>query len=199
MTVEASDVFCGLPPADLKALQAIARERTFAEGEEIFKEGDAGDGLYLIQDGCVEISGMLADKHRHVFSRVQAGDLVARTAVGVLKPFTPLAPQIAVGLRVFTCGHSFHVWVPAIVADLCKKAGIPNHVQVGVSSIGGSRVIQHWTTQTVVAKQSKGLTLPTETIHVNATARFAARCFHVSCPHHRRAPPTYSQRLNYDN
>jgi hypothetical protein len=55
-----------------------------------------------------------------------------------------LAEPIAKGLRVFTCGHSFHVWVPGIVSDLCKSAEIPNHVQVGVSSIGGSRVIQHW-------------------------------------------------------
>lgn len=51
---------------------------------------------------------------------------------------------ITTGQRVFTCGHSFHVWVPAIVADLCRKADIHQHVQIGVSSIGGSRVIQHW-------------------------------------------------------
>lgn len=55
-----------------------------------------------------------------------------------------LAAPINKGQRVFTCGHSFHVWVPGIVADLCKKAEIPGHVQVGLSSIGGSRVIQHW-------------------------------------------------------
>ncbi|MCY2996460.1 MAG: hypothetical protein NTY19_52725 [Planctomycetota bacterium] len=56
----------------------------------------------------------------------------------------PLVEPITKGLRVFTCGHSFHVWVPGIVADLCQKAEIPQHVQVGLSSIGGSRVIQHW-------------------------------------------------------
>ena len=55
-----------------------------------------------------------------------------------------LAEPITKGLRVFTCGHSFHVWVPGIVTDLCKLAEIPNHVQLGTSSIGGSRVIQHW-------------------------------------------------------
>jgi len=55
-----------------------------------------------------------------------------------------LAEPITKGQRVFTCGHSFHVWVPAIVTDLCKKAEIPDHVQIDVSSIGGSRVIQHW-------------------------------------------------------
>ena len=55
-----------------------------------------------------------------------------------------LAPPITTGQRVFTCGHSFHVWVPDILTDLCKKAEIPNHVQIGLSSIGGSRIIQHW-------------------------------------------------------
>jgi hypothetical protein len=55
-----------------------------------------------------------------------------------------LAEPITKGLRVFTCGHSFHVWVPGIVTNLCRLAEIPDHVQVGLSSIGGSRVIQHW-------------------------------------------------------
>ena len=34
--------------------------------------------------------------------------------------------------------------MPGIVADLAKKAGIEGHQQVGLSSIGGSKVIQHW-------------------------------------------------------
>jgi hypothetical protein len=54
------------------------------------------------------------------------------------------AEPITTGQRMFTCGHSFHWWVPEIVADLCKKAEIQGHKQIGVSSIGGSRVIQHW-------------------------------------------------------
>ena len=48
------------------------------------------------------------------------------------------------GLRVFTCGHSFHVFVPGILADIAKSAGIKDHKFVGLSAIGGSRVIQHW-------------------------------------------------------
>jgi hypothetical protein len=55
-----------------------------------------------------------------------------------------LAESIAKGQRVYTCGHSFHVWVPGIVSDLAKKAEIKDHVQLGLSSIGGSKVIQHW-------------------------------------------------------
>jgi hypothetical protein len=48
------------------------------------------------------------------------------------------------GQRVFSAGHSFHVFVPGILADMAKGAGIKDHVQAGLSSIGGSRVIQHW-------------------------------------------------------
>lgn len=55
-----------------------------------------------------------------------------------------LAEPITQGQRIFTCGHSFHVFVPGILTDLAKKAEIKEHVQVGMSSIGGSRVIQHW-------------------------------------------------------
>ena len=55
----------------------------------------------------------------------------------------PTAP-VTTGQRVFTCGHSFHVWVPGILNDLAKLADIQGHTQVGLSSIGGSRTIQHW-------------------------------------------------------
>jgi hypothetical protein len=60
------------------------------------------------------------------------------------KKAAKLAEPITKGQRVFTCGHSFHVWVPGILNDLAKKAEITGHTQVGLSSIGGSRVIQHW-------------------------------------------------------
>src|SRR5262249_883011 len=48
------------------------------------------------------------------------------------------------GQQVFSCGHSFHVFVPGILRDMAQLAEIKDHTQVGLSSIGGSRVIQHW-------------------------------------------------------
>src|SRR5436190_15891065 len=68
------------------------------------------------------------------------------------------ADPITKGQRVYTCGHSFHVWVPGIVADLAKKAEIPDHVQVGLSSIGGSKVIQHWNVADDKFKSKEALT-----------------------------------------
>ena len=61
------------------------------------------------------------------------------------------AQQTAIdhGLRVFTCGHSFHYWV---ANNLAKSPALPASAAagrmwprvVGVSCIGGSRAIQHW-------------------------------------------------------
>lgn len=54
------------------------------------------------------------------------------------------AAPITKGQRVFTCAHSFHVFVYRLLAEAAKNAGIQDHENVGLSRIGGSRVIQHW-------------------------------------------------------
>ncbi len=48
------------------------------------------------------------------------------------------------GLKVYSIGHSFHVFMPNLLDQIAKSAGIADHKQVGLSSIGGSYVIQHW-------------------------------------------------------
>ena len=54
------------------------------------------------------------------------------------------APSNHVGQRVFTAGHSFHAWLPPWLKEVADSAGIQGHEIVGVSMIGGSKVIQHW-------------------------------------------------------
>ncbi len=48
------------------------------------------------------------------------------------------------GQRIYSIGHSFHVFMPKILDQIAKTANIAEHKQVGLSSIGGSYVIQHW-------------------------------------------------------
>jgi hypothetical protein len=45
---------------------------------------------------------------------------------------------------VFSAGHSFHMFMPPMLAEMAKAAKIDGHQQVGRSSIGGSYVHQHW-------------------------------------------------------
>ncbi len=54
------------------------------------------------------------------------------------------ARPIETGHRVFSCGHSFHYFMPPILGEIAQSAGFKDHVQVGLSSIGGSQVIKHW-------------------------------------------------------
>ena len=74
-----------------------------------------------------------------------AGNLLAASQANSADPASDktLAP-VTQGQRVFTCGHSFHVFVYHILAEMAQSAGIADHQSVGLSRIGGSRVIQHW-------------------------------------------------------
>jgi hypothetical protein len=65
-------------------------------------------------------------------------------AVAQINAEAKKAAPAAAGQRVFSAGHSFHVFVPRILDDMAKSANIRDHVFVGLSAIGGSRVIQHW-------------------------------------------------------
>ncbi|HLW68573.1 MAG TPA: hypothetical protein VKS79_24855 [Gemmataceae bacterium] len=69
---------------------------------------------------------------------------VAFALVLVLPPGLARADEPVKGQRVFTAGHSFHFFIAPMLEDMAKKAGIKDHEKVGVSFIGGSRVIQHW-------------------------------------------------------
>src|SRR5438132_3345427 len=86
VTLEKSGLFGRLGPEDLGALGRMARERSFRAGQEIFKEGDAGDGMYVVKEGLVEISVLVRQNARHIFSQVLPGDIFGEMAVLEDKP-----------------------------------------------------------------------------------------------------------------
>ena len=86
VTLEASKPFRRLSPIELTALRQIARERKYSAGQEIFKEGDPGDGVYVVKDGGVEISVGLAPNVRRIFAQIGPGEMFGEMAVIELKP-----------------------------------------------------------------------------------------------------------------
>ncbi|MEQ8787020.1 MAG: hypothetical protein RIC55_12000 [Pirellulaceae bacterium] len=48
------------------------------------------------------------------------------------------------GQRIVSAGHSFHMFVPALLARMAADADIEGHQQTARQSIGGSYVHQHW-------------------------------------------------------
>lgn len=75
------------------------------------------------------------------FALSLSGAMAARAADEAAKPSAADVPK---GQRVYSIGHSFHVFMPGYLAQIAKSAGISDHQQVGLSSIGGSYVHQHW-------------------------------------------------------
>ncbi len=47
--------FKGLPPEDLRALAASAREKSFDKGETIFSEGSPADSVWVLHKGRIQI------------------------------------------------------------------------------------------------------------------------------------------------
>jgi hypothetical protein len=61
------------------------------------------------------------------------------------------------GQQIFYTGHSFHVDIVPIMADIAGSAGISGQENLGLSSIGGSRVIQHWDVPDAANQAKKAL------------------------------------------
>jgi len=86
VALESCPLFRQLQGEELKALQRAAREKSCAAGQEIFKEGDQGDGVYVVKDGEVQISGLVGPEVRRVFSTIQPGEIFGEMAVLENKP-----------------------------------------------------------------------------------------------------------------
>lgn len=84
--LDASTLFRGLNPGENEALRKIAQEKTFSASEQIFKEGDTGDGFYVVKEGWVEISVNIGQSGRHVFAKIGPGEIFGEMAVLELKP-----------------------------------------------------------------------------------------------------------------
>ncbi len=62
----ATPLFAGLSAVDLARLVPELNELQFAPGDTVFRQGDAGDGLYLIRQGSVGVSVGSGEQQRIV-------------------------------------------------------------------------------------------------------------------------------------
>src|SRR5262249_3805283 len=79
--LESSRLFSGLPEGELERLAQSAAVATYQPNEIIFKEGDRGDGMYLIQKGSVQISSLINNAERRTLSNLTAGEFFGEMAI----------------------------------------------------------------------------------------------------------------------
>jgi CRP/FNR family cyclic AMP-dependent transcriptional regulator len=61
-------------------IEGIADRRTFGTGDTIFREGDRGEGIYLVEKGGVEIFKKAPDGRKVVIGKIQAGGIFGEMA-----------------------------------------------------------------------------------------------------------------------
>ncbi len=72
---------CGsLADAELEAIATIAERVTYVAGEELFREGDAGDGLYLVLSGEIDVVKRAAGGERSL-ARLGAGGVLGEMSL----------------------------------------------------------------------------------------------------------------------
>ncbi len=81
-----TDPFSALLDAELHKLVDAVKTLHVAAGEVIFKEGDAGDGMYVVDSGRVDIEIGGAGAEPRVISRVAAGGIFGEMAIIDDKP-----------------------------------------------------------------------------------------------------------------
>lgn len=79
--LQSSNLFLNLPPQEITDLLRAAREQEYAAGDVIFREGDSGDGMYIIKSGLVEITSIVEHGEPRQLSRFGPGEHFGEMAV----------------------------------------------------------------------------------------------------------------------
>src|SRR5688572_19721361 len=69
-----------LSPAEFELNAAIVESRTIPAGNELFREGDAGDGLYLLVSGEVNVVKLGAEGE-HLLAKLEAGAVLGEMSL----------------------------------------------------------------------------------------------------------------------
>lgn len=73
--VRGFDLFSKMNEADIEAMLLLARMREIAEGEAVFRQGDAAREFFLLLDGRLKVSQVTPDGRQVVVRHVNPGDL----------------------------------------------------------------------------------------------------------------------------
>jgi CRP/FNR family transcriptional regulator, cyclic AMP receptor protein len=123
-----SDLFTGLPDAELRKCVDAFREVRFGKGEMLFARGDLGTNLYLVAEGRVRLATSTEEGRELSFRHAAAGDLFGEIAALDGGPRTAEATALTAVTAYSLDRSAFHELMarsPAISAKsiefLCRR------------------------------------------------------------------------------
>jgi len=79
--LESTRLFSALASSELDRVRTVVREIVFPVGQDIFVEGETGDGIYIVKDGLIQISVMLDYGNRLVLTQLGEGEVFGELSV----------------------------------------------------------------------------------------------------------------------
>jgi len=85
--LESSRIFSQLTPDEMERIKQSMQERCCTTGEIVFREGDPGDGLYVIKSGTIEIRAVVGGQgESRVFAREGPGAVFGEMTIADSQP-----------------------------------------------------------------------------------------------------------------
>jgi signal transduction histidine kinase len=123
-SLQQTKLFAGLLSAELRMLEQTSHLQRFQPGEVIFKEGDTGDGLFIVDEGEVQISVIVADGQRRQLAKIGPGDFFGEMAVLEAAPRSASAGALtAATVRFIPSAELFKVLerAPKVAVSLLRE------------------------------------------------------------------------------
>ncbi len=99
--IEASGLFKGLPTQEIDEIMAIVVEKKYQRGANIFFEGDAGSGFYMVSEGRVKIFKMSLNGKEHILHIFGEGEPFGEVPVFHDQPFPATAEALVKSTVLF--------------------------------------------------------------------------------------------------
>jgi CRP-like cAMP-binding protein len=74
-------LFRQIAEPELRVLAGSLRERTLRKGQALFREGDAGDEMFIVRRGSIVISKAVTGRVEQVLARIGPGDFFGEMAL----------------------------------------------------------------------------------------------------------------------
>ena len=145
--LQAMDLCRTLSGAELDAIAAIVETRNVAAGKDLFREGDPGDGLFLVISGEIKVTKS-APSGEHTLAQLGTGGVLgemslvtadARSATGRALADTRVIHLPAAGFRALLAADSVaaHKVVAAIAEVLARRLAAMNGVVLELTAKAG--------------------------------------------------------------
>src|SRR5690606_18069463 len=81
LKLKGCELFAGMSEAGLHAIASRCEERQFARGQWLFRAGDTGDGLFVLDSGLVEVVYEQGSGGPKVLDQLESGDSFGELAL----------------------------------------------------------------------------------------------------------------------